>query len=73
MLTTQKKPTQHRLLSQEGYTIRGVQQLLARGGAAEAAAPVPIAAVPANQHSLFPLEDLRALRATLADALAESR
>jgi DNA-binding transcriptional MerR regulator len=32
----------HRLLGQEGYTIRGVQKLLAqKGGADEAAAPVP--------------------------------
>lgn len=59
----------HRLLNEEGYTIRGVQQLLAkRGGGEEPAAPV--AATPATQHSPFPLEELRAIRRTLADALA---
>jgi len=63
----------HRLLSEEGYTIRGVQQLLAKrdgGGAAPAAAPEPVAATPATQHAAFPLEELRALRRTLAGALA---
>jgi DNA-binding transcriptional MerR regulator len=60
----------HRLLNQEGYTIRGVQQLLRRGdeGDGEAAATVP---TPANQHASFPAEQLRAIRRTLADALAE--
>ena len=61
----------HRLLNQEGYTIRGVQQLLRKGGEAdgEAAATVP---TPANQHAPFPGEQLRAIRRTLADALAGS-
>lgn len=59
----------HRLLSEEGYTIRGVQQLLARSGGGEES-PAPIAPTPATQHSPFPLEELRALRRTLADALA---
>ncbi len=47
----------HRLLGQEGYTIAGVQRLLAgeRGGGATAAEPVPDA--------------LRRIRALLADAL----
>ena len=72
----------HRLLNAEGYTIRGVQQLLRRGGGAdagegaanEAAAAAPIAAAaptPANQHAPFPADQLRALRKLLADALAE--
>src|SRR5688500_5559430 len=63
----------HRLLSEEGYTIRGVQQLLAKrdgGGTAPAPAPEPVAATPATQHAAFPLEELRALRRTLAGALA---
>jgi DNA-binding transcriptional MerR regulator len=62
----------HRLLNQEGYTIRGVQQLLRKGdagGEEEAAAAAP---TPANQHAAFPAEQLRAIRRTLADALAES-
>jgi DNA-binding transcriptional MerR regulator len=61
----------HRLLSEEGYTIRGVQQLLAKrseGGAAPA--PEPVAATPATQHAAFPLEELRTIRRTLAEALA---
>ncbi|HST36100.1 MAG TPA: MerR family transcriptional regulator [Allosphingosinicella sp.] len=70
----------HRLLNQDGYTIRGVQQLLSRGGASEseAAGPVvaapaaPVAPTPANQHSLFPAEQLRALRQVLSDGLKES-
>jgi hypothetical protein len=63
----------HRLLNEEGYTIRGVQQLLRRGDAGEsvAAAPaVPAAPTPANQHALFPADQLRAIRKVLADALA---
>jgi DNA-binding transcriptional MerR regulator len=66
----------HRLLNQDGYTIRGVQQLLASGGgSAEREAERAVAATgptPANQHSAFPFEQLRAVRRTLADALAES-
>ena len=63
----------HRLLNQDGYTIRGVQQLLGKGaGAAQEAAVAPTGPTPANQHEPFPAEALRALRRTLADALAES-
>ena len=67
-----------RLLNQEGYTIRGVQQLLRKGdggqsSAGEAGAAAAAAApTPANQHPPFPAEPLRALRKTLADALAQS-
>jgi DNA-binding transcriptional MerR regulator len=60
----------HRLLNQDGYTIRGVQQLLGKGGAGSE--PAPAAPTPANQHDPFPAEQLRALRDTLADALAQS-
>jgi DNA-binding transcriptional MerR regulator len=66
----------HRLLNQEGYTIRGVQQLLRKGygGAdgAEEAAMAAAAPTPANQHAAFPADELRAIRRTLAEALAES-
>jgi DNA-binding transcriptional MerR regulator len=62
----------HRLLSEEGYTIRGVQQLLAKRSDDAADAAVPIAPTPATQHDPFPLEELRAIRRTLADALAEA-
>jgi DNA-binding transcriptional MerR regulator len=67
----------HRLLNQEGYTIRGVQQLLRRGdsdaGESLGGTPAPVAAAPtpANQHALFPADQLRAIRKSLADALAK--
>ena len=65
----------HRLLNAEGYTIRGVQQLLRRGGAdEEAAREAAVGATgptPANQHAPFPADQLRAIRALLADALAQ--
>ncbi len=51
----------HRLLNEQGYTIRGVQQLLA---SKEAEAPVPRRAITA--------EDLRAIRRTLAEALEQA-
>ncbi len=51
----------HRLLNQEGYTVKGVQKLLADGDAA------PMAAPPS------PHADLRAIRELLAQALAEDR
>ena len=70
----------HRLLNQDGYTIRGVQQLLAKGersaeeptSTAEEQAVAATGPTPANQHSLFPAEQLRALRHTLARALDET-
>jgi DNA-binding transcriptional MerR regulator len=62
----------HRLLNRDGYTIRGVQQLLASGaadsesaGAAPAATPTP----PVAQNRAFPLEQLLAIRRTLVEAL----
>ena len=64
----------HRLLNQDGYTIRGVQQLLS-GGKGEREEEKAVAATgptPANQHSMFPFEKLRSIRRTLADALADS-
>ncbi|MEA3030498.1 MAG: hypothetical protein QOG13_1823 [Sphingomonadales bacterium] len=66
----------HRLLNQEGYTIRGVQQLLRKGdGEGGAGAPVEAAAAappPPGQHDAFPAEALRALRQTLTEALEET-
>jgi len=66
----------HRLLNQDGYTIRGVQQLLGRGGGAPdeddapaAAAPTP---APAGQQDSYPVDALRTLRRTLADALEQT-
>jgi DNA-binding transcriptional MerR regulator len=61
----------HRLLEHDGYTIRGVQQLLASGlserdGEAMVAVTAP---TPANQRSMFPFEELREIRRLLADAL----
>ena len=64
----------HRLLNQDGYTIRGVQQLLSSGGGAEpeeteaAPRPAPAPALTA-QNSNFPTEELRAIRSLLKDAL----
>ena len=59
----------HQLLNRDGYTIRGVQQLLSNGdGESLVAATGP---TPANQHAAFPAEELRAIRRTLAEALEE--
>jgi DNA-binding transcriptional MerR regulator len=62
----------HRLLNQDGYTIRGVQQLLQSGaadiretgGPAEAAPPTA-----ANESGALPVEALRAIRQVLVEAL----
>ena len=53
----------HRLLGQEGYTVRGVQQLLREKG--ESAAPAP-RVVPA---AVVPVDQLVRLRDRLASAL----
>jgi DNA-binding transcriptional MerR regulator len=65
----------HRLLNRDGYTIRGVQQLLASGapdgdGTAAPPAPIPVStpASPGDSRT----DDLRALRKTLRDALDEA-
>ena len=57
----------HRLLNEEGYTVRGVQQLLGAEPAASIAAAVTTA--PAAGPSVD--GELRAIRTMLADALAE--
>lgn len=60
----------NRLLNQEGYTIRGVQQLLAKGGADEGVEPpAPLSAERAPGPSV---SELQALRHLLVDALAEN-
>ena len=62
----------HRLLNQDGYTIRGVQQLLSSGAGDGEDLTAAAAPMPANQSSDFPAEDLRALRNNLRSALDES-
>ena len=60
----------HRLLNQDGYTIRGVQQLLATGAADGEEMPAAASsAIHVNQNSDFPDAELRRLRKTLRDAL----
>ena len=62
----------HRLLNQDGYTIRGVQKLLDDGTADEPQAVVAPAPTPTRAPAAaFPAAELRALRTMLADALAE--
>jgi DNA-binding transcriptional MerR regulator len=63
----------HMLLSRDGYTVKGVQKLLATKSASgvetvpsEVTAPLP---APVSTPSV-PLEELRAIRAQLADLLA---
>jgi len=71
----------HRLLGQEGYTVRGVQKLLAENGNEPEAQPAPAAtasadlgaiaqSVPAKPQGIG-IERLIALRDRLASALAE--
>ena len=68
----------HRLLNQEGYTIRGVQKVLANGSApvpgpehvSTAAAPaIPMASPPSSAG--VSAGDLRAVRERLANALQD--
>jgi DNA-binding transcriptional MerR regulator len=62
----------HRLLNQEGYTVRGVQQLLVNGKKDQDVAPVvPPVAAPA-QSSDIPAERLRTLRSLLVQALGDT-
>lgn len=57
----------HRLLNQDGYTIRGVQQLLS-GNVEESAGPAP-AVSPQPRERGIPIEELRTIRNMLAAAL----
>jgi DNA-binding transcriptional MerR regulator len=62
----------HRLLNRDGYTIRGVQQLLASGapdGDSGESAAAAGGAAPADRRSEPPLDQLRAIRQMLAEAL----
>ena len=62
----------HRLLNQDGYTIRGVQQLLASGAPDSEPAPPAPPAAPATapeQGGSFPAGELRAIRTALREAL----
>lgn len=59
----------HRLLNHDGYTIRGVQQLLASGASDGDDLGAPAAPPPSNQPGGVSAADLRALRKTLKDAL----
>ncbi|MFC7535872.1 MerR family transcriptional regulator [Sphingomonas sp. GCM10030256] len=56
----------HQLLSQQGYTMRGVQQLLNNGAGK---APVPAEAAPAAEFPKTDAAKLRAIRKHLLDAL----
>jgi len=67
----------HKLLNQDGYTIRGVQQLLKSGGTAAAEAesggpPALPSPPPADHAKSFPAAALRTLRQALAEALEET-
>ena len=66
----------HRLLNRDGYTIRGVQQLLASGGADGEPAEAAVAATaptPASQHRDFPVSSSCARSAAaLTEALEDS-
>jgi len=60
----------HRLLGQEGYTVRGVQKLLAEKRESAEAPPPPITApTPQVQHGGVSIAQLTALRERLKAAL----
>lgn len=62
----------HQLLNRDGYTIRGVQQLLAGDKAEDGVDKVHATGpTPANQHAAFPAEKLRSIRDLLANALKD--
>jgi DNA-binding transcriptional MerR regulator len=63
----------HRLLNQDGYTIRGVQQLLDSGAADGEEVSAPAAPPAVDQASDFPAEQLRAIRNMLSEALDKDR
>jgi DNA-binding transcriptional MerR regulator len=62
----------HRLLNEEGYTIRGVQQLLAQRGTPVDEQPTSAATPARLDRPALPLDELRAIRRTLAEALEQS-
>jgi DNA-binding transcriptional MerR regulator len=63
----------HRLLNQEGYTVRGVQKLLREKGEADvtpiSAVPAPTTATDSDEQAGVDVFRLIALRDRLADAL----
>ncbi len=60
----------HRLLNQDGYTIRGVQQLLDGGAVSEGEGPaVPAAPPAAAPQAALSLDALRSIRNSLQNAL----
>ena len=59
----------HRLLNQDGYTIRGVQQLLASGAPDGEDVGLPVS----GSGKQFPAEKLRAIRRKLKQALDEDQ
>lgn len=62
----------HRLLGQDGYTVRGVQKLLAEKREAEGGASPPVSAAPPTptiHHGGVSVSQLTALRDRLRDAL----
>jgi len=61
----------HRLLGQEGYTVRGVQKLLSTRGPVTESGLGSEMSVTAAAPSSLPIAELKIIRALLADALAE--
>ncbi len=60
----------HRLLNHDGYTIRGVQQLLDGGSVSEGEGPgIPAAPPAAAPQAALSLDALRSIRNSLQDAL----
>jgi DNA-binding transcriptional MerR regulator len=62
----------HRLLNQDGYTIRGVQQLLQSGAADRSESGAAAETAPpraANESGVLSVEALRSVRRILVDAL----
>ena len=62
----------HTLLNRDGYTVKGVQKLLAARGAPDAE-PVAVVAAPRPAPIMtpsVPLDELRAIRSQLADLLS---
>ena len=62
-----------RLLNHEGYTMRGVQKLLAQGDAGEPAPQATPASAPAPAAAPSNVEALIAIRDTLANALTDDQ
>jgi DNA-binding transcriptional MerR regulator len=63
----------HRLLNQEGYTVRGVQKLLSGKDAAPEVAPesAPVSVAAGQQNPLIDVSHLTAIRDRLSAALGD--